>query len=126
MTVLFVALGGALGATLRYFAVHLATRTLGPAFPYGTLSVNVIGSLMMGIAAAWFLMRGQGGPSSTALFIMTGVLGGFTTFSAFSLDALLLMEQGRMPAAAAYIGLSVALSVGALFAGITLARSVLS
>jgi CrcB protein len=123
MTVLFVALGGALGATLRYFAVHLATRTLGPAFPYGTLSVNVIGSLMMGIAAAWFLMRGQGAPSSTALFIMTGVLGGFTTFSAFS---LLLMEQGRMPAAAAYIGLSVALSVGALFAGITLARSVLS
>lgn len=126
MTILFVALGGAFGATLRYLSIHWITRAFGPTFPFGTLGVNVVGSLVMGIVAAFFVSRGSGAPSPLALFTMTGVLGGFTTFSAFSLDALLLMEQGRALAASAYIGLSVALSIGALFIGITLTRSVLS
>jgi len=102
------------------------TRAFGPAFPVGTLAVNVAGSLVMGIVAAYFITRGDGAPTPLALFTMTGVLGGFTTFSAFSLDALLLIEQGRAVVAAAYIGLSVVLSIGALFIGITLTRSVLS
>lgn len=126
MTVLFVALGGALGAALRYLSVSWAARTLGPAFPYGTLAVNVVGSLVMGIVAAYFFTRGQGTPSPLSIFTMTGVLGGFTTFSAFSLDTLILIEQGRALSAATYIALSVGLSIGALFVGMTLVRSVFS
>ncbi len=126
MTILYVALGGAFGAVLRFLSVHWVTRAFGPAFPLGTLTVNVAGSLVMGVAAAYFIARGHSAPTPLMLFTMTGVLGGFTTFSAFSLDTLLLIEQGRAIAAVAYIAFSVALSIGALFVGITLARSVLS
>ena len=125
MMLLATACGGALGAALRYLTVHWAARLFGTGFPYGTLAVNVAGSLVMGLLAAWFVQRGSG-PSPLAAFAMTGVLGGFTTFSAFSLDALLLYEEGRMLAAAGYVGLSVAASIGALFAGIAMARTVLA
>jgi CrcB protein len=88
---LAVALGGALGATLRFAAGAWAVRTLGTGFPYGTLGVNVLGSLIMGAAAAVVLERWPDASPHIRTFLMTGVLGGFTTFSAFSLDALQLI-----------------------------------
>lgn len=123
MMLFAIAMGGALGATLRYLTVLGTARVLGAGFPYGTMTVNVLGSLLMGALAAWVLARGTG---PVPAFAMTGVLGGFTTFSAFSLDAVLLVEAGRVGAALAYVALSVALSVGALFLGLLAARAVLA
>ena len=113
MTLLYVALGGALGATLRYLV------TLGVPFPFGTLAVNVLGCFVMGLAWVWLADRGL---DRLAVLGMTGVLGGFTTFSAFSLDAVRLYEQGALPAAALYVLASVALSLLAILAAILLAR----
>jgi len=126
MMLIAIASGGALGASLRYLTVQGAARAFGAGFPYGTMTVNIVGSLIMGITAAIVAARFTGGATPFSAFVMTGVLGGFTTFSAFSLDALLLIEEGRMMAAAAYIGGSVMLSIGALFVGLTLARAVMS
>lgn len=122
MTVLSVALGGALGASLRWLFTGWAMRTFGTGFPYGTFGVNVIGSFAMGVAAVALMERFPGAWGRFAPFLMTGVLGGFTTFSAFSLDALHLMERGRLLAAGGYVAGSVALSIMALFAGLALAR----
>ena len=107
-----IAIGGALGAMLRY-GVGLAV-----AFPFGTLAVNVLGSFLMGLA---FVLLGTraGRP-----FVMIGLLGGFTTFSAFSLDVFRLYEAGRLAAAGGYVAVSVMLSIFALFVGIYLARAV--
>jgi CrcB protein len=126
MTTVFlsVAAGGAIGASLRWLVVRWAGHALGLAFPYGTLIVNVAGSLVMGVAAVIMMERFPGSWGRWSPFLMTGVLGGFTTFSAFSLDALFLIERGRNLAAASYIGGSVALSVLGLWAGLTLARGV--
>jgi len=121
--VLQVALGGAIGATLRYFSGGIALRLLGSGFPYGTIFVNILGSFLMGFAAFYMLERMDGSFGRYAPFLMTGVLGGFTTFSAFSLDAVFLMERSRYGAAAIYMGGSVALAMLALVAGIALARS---
>ena len=122
MKLIMVAAGGALGASLRYLCVAWATRAFGTGFPAGTLIVNVVGSLLMGVLAVALMERFPGGWGRYAPFVMTGVLGGFTTFSAFSLDALYLIERGRHAAAALYIGGSVALSIAALWAGLALAR----
>ena len=111
--VISVALGGALGAVLRYL-VGLAV-----AFPMGTLAVNVLGSFLIGLVWVIFAARGL---QAWLPFVMTGVLGGFTTFSAFSLDTLRLVEAGRITAAGGYVLGSVVLSVLACFAGLTLAR----
>ena len=126
MTTVFlsVAAGGAIGASLRFLVVRWAGHVLGLAFPYGTLIVNVAGSLVMGVAAVMMMERFPGSWGRFSPFLMTGILGGFTTFSAFSLDALFLIERGRNLAAASYIGGSVALSVLGLWAGLTLARGV--
>ena len=113
MTLLYVALGGALGATLRYLV------TLSVPFPFGTLAVNVLGCFAMGLAWVWLADKGL---DRLAVLIMTGVLGGFTTFSAFSLDAFRLYEEGALPAAALYVAASVALSLLAILAAILLAR----
>ncbi len=121
ITLVTIALGGALGAVLRYLSVTAALRLLGPAFPWGTLFVNVAGSLVMGLTAALILEKT--GAGRLQLFLMTGVLGGFTTFSAFSLDALALIERGKLAASAAYIGGSVALSIFALVAGLWAGRA---
>ncbi len=121
---LAVAAGGAIGASLRWLIVRWAGHALGLAFPYGTLIVNVLGSLVMGLAAVAMMERFPGSWGRFAPFLMTGVLGGFTTFSAFSLDALFLIERGRNLAAVAYIGGSVALSIAGLWAGLALARGV--
>ncbi len=124
-TIIFsVAAGGAIGATLRWAIVRWSGHVLGLAFPYGTLIVNVLGSLVMGAAAVVMMERFPGSWGRFSPFLMTGVLGGFTTFSAFSLDALFLIERGRNLAAAAYIGGSVALSIAGLWAGLALARGV--
>jgi CrcB protein len=120
---LAVALGGALGATLRFAVGVWAVRALGTGFPYGTFAVNILGSFAMGLAAEAVLERFPESSPEVRNFVMTGVLGGFTTFSAFSLDALFLVEKERMTAAALYILGSVGLSIGALWAGLTLARS---
>lgn len=123
MTALWVALGGALGALLRYLGVAGVMRAFGGGFPYGTLAVNVIGSLVMGVGAAIILEKTGGG--RLWAFLMTGVCGGFTTFSAFSLDAVFLMERGRGLAAAAYVGGSVAASIGALALGLWFGRAMI-
>ncbi|MEO0682722.1 MAG: fluoride efflux transporter CrcB [Pseudomonadota bacterium] len=122
MTVLQVALGGAIGAALRWWLAGLAGRAAGPGFPWGTLAVNVAGSLAMGLAAVALMERAPGAWGRWAPFLMTGVLGGFTTFSAFSLDALYLIERGRLGAAALYMAGSVGLCIAALWAGLALAR----
>jgi fluoride exporter len=120
---LLVFLGGGLGAALRHGVNMLALRA-GTTFPYGTLCINVVGSLLMGVVVAWFAARSGLSPS-LRLFLMTGVLGGFTTFSAFSLEAALLYERGQPGLAVIYVLASVVLSIGGLFAGMALVRAVL-
>ena len=121
--VLQVALGGAIGASLRYLSGSFALRVLGASFPYGTMIVNIMGSFLMGFAAFYMLERMDGSYARFAPFVLTGILGGFTTFSAFSLDALFLIERSRFLVAAIYMGGSVALAVLALVIGMALARS---
>ena len=111
----FVALGGALGATLRYLAL------LAWPAPWGTVAVNSAGALLIGLLAIPLLLADQG-IHPLAPFLVTGVLGGFTTFSAFSLDTLRLIEGGRIGAAVTYAGGSVALSLGACALGLWLGR----
>ncbi len=123
--ILQVALGGAIGAALRYASGGLAMRLLGSGFPYGTMFVNILGSFLMGFAAFYMLERMDGSFARYAPFILTGVLGGFTTFSAFSLDAVFMLERSRFLAAGIYMGGSVALAMLALFAGMALARSLI-
>ena len=118
-----VALGGALGASLRFLSGAMILRTMGSGFPYGTMFVNVVGSFLMGLLAFYLLERMDGSFARYAPFLMTGVLGGFTTFSAYSLDALYLLERGRYASASVYMGGSVVLAIGALFLGMTIARS---
>lgn len=122
MSYLIVFLGGGIGAALRHGVNLGSARLLGTAFPYGTLTVNVVGSLAMGMLAAYFAFKGDA-TQHWRLFLTTGILGGFTTFSAFSLDAVLLYERGEVGLAAFYVLASVALSIGGLFAGLALVRS---
>ena len=98
-------------------------RAAGPGFPYGTLSANVVGSFLMGVLVAWLAAR-SAGDSAWRLFIGVGLLGGFTTFSSFSLDAILLLEKKAYGPFAAYVGGSVTLSLLALVLGLLLARKV--
>ena len=118
-----VALGGALGASLRFLSGAMILRAMGSGFPYGTMFVNVVGSFLMGFLAFYLLERMDGSFAKYAPFFITGVLGGFTTFSAYSLDALYLLERGRYASASVYMGGSVILAIGALFIGMTIARS---
>lgn len=120
-TLLTVALGGAIGASGRYVVNVTATRVVGYSYPAGTMIVNVLGSFLMG---ALFVFLAKKGGNAWAPFLMTGVLGGFTTFSAFSLDTLTLFERGQVATAAGYVVLSVGLSLGALVLGVFAARAV--
>jgi CrcB protein len=117
-----VFLGGGVGAALRHGINLGAARWIGPGFPFGTLIVNVTGSLLMGLIAGYFAFKGDAS-QHWRLFLTTGILGGYTTFSAFSLDAALLYERGEVSLAAVYVLGSVVLSIAALFAGLALARS---
>jgi fluoride exporter len=119
-----VAIGGAIGAGSRHLVNLAALRWFGPGYPVGTLAVNVIGGLLMGLLAGYFALRYSGGGQGLRLFLATGILGGFTTFSAFSLDAVLLWERGDIVGAALYVLLSVVLSIGALLAGLAIMRAV--
>lgn len=116
-----VFLGGGLGAMLRHGVNMAALRTVGTGFPYGTMGINIVGSLLMGLVAGWFALRG--GSPAWRVFLTTGVLGGFTTFSAFSLEAALLHERGDTGLAAVYVIGSVVVSIAALFAGLALVRA---
>ena len=116
------AAGGAIGAGARHLVNTLALRLLGPNFPWGTLAVNLLGCLAMGVIVE-VIARRFGASNEMRLFVATGILGGFTTFSAFSLDAVLLWERGAVAACVAYVGLSVLGSLAALFAGLWLART---
>jgi CrcB protein len=122
MAYLIVFLGGGLGAAIRH-GVNLAFgRAFGTSFPYGIMLINITGSFVMGLVAAYFAFRGDAG-QHWRLFLTTGVLGGYTTFSAFSLDVALLYERGEVGLAALYVLVSVAVSIAALFAGLALVRS---
>ena len=121
LTLLQVALGGALGAAARYLTFLGANRLLGPGFPWGTLAVNILGSFLMGVLVVALAHLSA---NRLAPFLVTGLLGGFTTFSAFSLDALTLWERGEAGAAAAYVAGSVLLSLAAILAGLWAARGV--
>ncbi len=117
-----VAIGGAVGATTRY-AVYRALPFHGPGFPVATVVVNVVGSLAMGLLAA--LMAYRLGHNYAPL-LLTGLLGGFTTFSAFSLDALTLWERGQTAGALIYVMASVLLSLAAVIAGLAIGRGLWS
>ncbi len=118
-----VALGGAIGASLRYLSNVGAMRLFGPGFPYATLFVNILGSFAMGLLVVTLAKKGG---TALAPFLMTGILGGFTTFSTFSLDTFTLWERGQSLTALAYIAASILLSLAALAAGIYLARGALA
>jgi CrcB protein len=122
MSYLIVFVGGGLGAALRHGVNILAARFFGIGFPFGTLSVNVVGCMLMGLFAAYFAFKGDA-PQHWRLFLITGMLGGFTTFSAFSLDVALLYERGDVHLAAFYVVSSVLLSIVGLFAGLWLIRT---
>jgi CrcB protein len=122
MNYLIVFVGGGLGAALRHGCNVFFARTLGTAFPYATLFENVIGSTVMGILVALFAFKTDI-PQHMRLFLTTGILGGYTTFSTFSLDTAVLYERGDLGQAALYVALSVALSIGGLFAGLALIRA---
>jgi len=116
-----VALGGAFGATARYLAGVAIARATGHGFPWGTLTVNVFGSFLMGVLVV-SLARSDG--IKLAPFLVTGLLGGFTTFSAFSFDAVALYERGQAGAAVAYVLTSVALSLLGIGIGMLVSRAV--
>lgn len=122
MNVVLVFVGAGLGGVMRH-GVNAAALRLGSAFPFGTLGINILGSLVMGLVIGWFAQRG--GSMQARLFLATGVLGGFTTFSAFSLDAVTLIERGEAGSALAYVLGSVVVSILALFLGLTAMRAVL-
>ena len=121
---LWVAAGGAIGVSLRHLVGTASLRILGSAFPWGTLIVNVFGSLLMGLFIAWLTKR-TGTSNELRLFFATGVLGGFTTFSAFSLDVVNMVERGAMTSAFGYIAASVVISLAAVFIGLWFGRSFL-
>jgi CrcB protein len=122
MGYLIVFLGGGLGAALRHGINLAVARLLGTSFPYGTLLINISGSFIMGLVAAYFAFKGDAS-QHWRLFLTTGILGGYTTFSAFSLDVALLYERGEIGLAALYVIASVAISIAGLFAALALVRN---
>ena len=121
MNYLLVFIGGGLGSSLRHLINVVSIRSLGTAFPFHTFVINVTGSTVMGLMAGYLAFKGEAA-QSWRLFLMTGILGGYTTFSAFSLDAALLYERGEIALALFYVLGSVVLSLAGLFAGLALVR----
>jgi CrcB protein len=123
LNILLIAIGGAVGAVCRHLTGGAALRIMGPDWPYGTFFINVTGSLLMGVLAGWLAFKGEGGMQWRLLF-GTGVLGGFTTFSAFSLETALMLERREFLPAVIYSLGSVAVGLVGLFAGLWLSRRV--
>lgn len=121
-TIAAIGLGGAIGAIMRHGVNVASMKFFGDGFPWGTLSVNVLGSFVMGVLIAIFAHYWQPSPA-LRVFLVTGLLGAFTTFSTFSLDASVLYERGALAPAAFYVMGSVVLSIGALFMGLMIIRS---
>ena len=119
--ILLVFLGGGTGAALRHLVNLTSMKIAGPGFPFGTLTVNIVGSLLMGIFVELLALKFSAN-TDLRLLIATGFLGGFTTFSAFSLDAAVMIERGAMATAGFYVLLSVFASIVALFVGMTAVR----
>lgn len=123
MTLVYVAVGGAMGAMLRYLATHAMHKCCGETFPYGTLAVNIAGSLAMGLLVGWLLQH----PAHKDVLhplLAVGVLGGFTTFSAFSYDAVQLMQRADILGVAIYLFTSIAGSLAALLIGLALTKAI--
>jgi CrcB protein len=122
MNYLLVFVGGGLGASLRHFINVICAKCIGIGFPWGTFIINITGSFVMGLIAGYLAFKGEA-TQAWRLFLMTGILGGYTTFSAFSLDTALLYERGALGLAALYVLGSVILSIAGLFAGLWLIRT---
>lgn len=120
--IMLVAIGGAVGSVARYLVGLLMTRLLGPSFPWGTLTVNIVGSFAIGILTE-LVARRFDASTEMRLLLVVGILGGFTTFSSFSLDIIALIERGATASAFAYVGASLVLALGAAFGGLLLGRS---
>ena len=128
MLYVIVFVGAGIGGALRHGVNTLALRLAGPNFPYGTMAINILGSLAMGLIAGYFTFRGGTGlfgqmGQHWRLFLTTGILGGFTTFSAFSLDFATLWERGAMTPALLYLAVSVGGSIVAIFLALAIARA---
>jgi CrcB protein len=129
MLYLIVFFGAGIGGMLRHGVNTLGLRLAGPDFPYATMTINILGSLVMGTVAGYFAFKGGSGifgamSQHWRLFLTTGILGGFTTFSAFSLDFATLFERGALAGAVTYLVVSVGGALAAVFAGLALARGV--
>ena len=122
MNYVLVFIGGGLGSVLRYIVNVICPRILGTNFPYHTFIINITGSTIMGLVAGYLAFKGDA-VQSWRLFLMTGILGGYTTFSAYSLDSAVLYERGEITLAALYVVGSVVLSILGLFAGLALIRN---
>ncbi|MBU6206822.1 MAG: fluoride efflux transporter CrcB [Alphaproteobacteria bacterium] len=120
---IIVMLGGGLGAGMRHLTGLAMLRLIGPGFPYGTLTANLVGGFLMGILAGWLARYGHGG-ETWRLFLGVGVLGGYTTFSSFSLEVMLMFERGTFGTALGYVALSVIGAVGALALGLATMRAI--
>ncbi|MCB9989847.1 MAG: fluoride efflux transporter CrcB [Rhodospirillales bacterium] len=124
-TILAIAAGGACGAVLRHFLNSGTAHMFGPDFPWGIMIANILGSFVMGALISWFALVEEV-PQTLKAFLTVGLLGAFTTFSTFSLDAVLLAQRGELLAAGLYVAGSVALAIGGLVAGMALIRMVVA
>jgi len=122
---IFVAMGGALGSVARYLVISAVGRAAGTYFPFGTLTANVVGSFILGVLVECMALRWDVSPEFRAMLVV-GVMGGFTTFSSFSLEVVLQIERGQMAAAGVYVVSSVAFSILGLFVGMRLMRMILA
>ena len=120
-TILAIAIGGGLGSVLRHLVNNAVGSAAGTTFPWGIMLINVVGSLIMGVLVSVFAHVGEV-PQSTKAFLTVGILGGFTTFSTFSLDSIMLIERGTPGLAALYVGGSVGLGLVGLYSGMVLVR----
>jgi CrcB protein len=124
LNILLAAMGGAIGSVLRYLVGVFSVRWFGPSFPWGTLTVNVVGSFVIGLMVE-VIARRFNASAEMRVFIVTGIIGGFTTWSSFTLDTMVLFERGATFAAAAYVIGSLVISFAAVFAGLALGRAML-
>ena len=122
INIVLVAAGGAIGSVFRYLVGVWSVRLAGVNFPWGTLTVNVVGSFLIGLLVE-LVARRLNASMEMRLFLVTGVLGGFTTFSSFSLDAVSLFERGALGLSAVYVIASLSVSIAAVFAGLALGRN---